>query len=140
MDEERILSKIDEMSSYLNELNEIKPVSLNEYKSSIKIKRSCERLLQITIECVIDICNILISELRLGLPSDEEEIFDKLSKNKIISKKLGNKLNDMKGFRNILVHKYGLIDDERAFENLGELSDFEDFKDEILRFLKGKKN
>ena len=39
----------------------------------------------------------------------------------------------MKGFRNILVHKYGVVDDELVFEMLKEkLSDFDIFKHEIL--------
>ena len=39
----------------------------------------------------------------------------------------------MKGFRNILVHKYGVVDDELVFEMLKEkLSDFDMFKQEIL--------
>ena len=50
---------------------------------------------------------------------------------------MADTLSNMKGFRNILVHKYGIVDDELAFEMLSEkLEDFEKFKDEILRFLK----
>ncbi len=48
-----------------------------------------------------------------------------------------NILTDMKGFRNILVHRYGEIDDEKVFEILSErLADFEKFKEQILKFLK----
>ena len=112
-------------------------IFLFEYKSLIEKKRACERLLQISIETIIDICNILISNLKLGLPADEEDTFQKLENKKIISKKMADTLSNMKGFRNILVHKYGIVDDELAFEMLSEkLEDFEKFKDEILRFLK----
>ena len=45
-----------------------------------------------------------------------------------------NILKNMKGFRNILVHKYGVINDELVFEVLSEkLEDFEKFKQEILK-------
>lgn len=135
MDKERILSKIDEMESYLDELETVKPHSFEEYTSSIEKKRSCERLLQISIESVIDICSIIISELKSGLPFDEDYIFKKLHEKKIISKGMADILNDMKGFRNILVHKYGEVNDELVFENLEKVDDFDKFKDEILKFI-----
>lgn len=140
MDKKRILSKIDEMNKYLEELGEIKPLDYEEYESSTEKRRACERLLQIAIESLLDICNILISELKLGIPSNEDEVFDKLENKKIISKQLSKTLKEMKGFRNILVHKYGIIENERVFEMLSDnLDDFEKFKEEILKFIKNSK-
>jgi len=136
MDEKKILAKIDELDSYLEELNNIMPGSLEEYETSIKDKRACERLLQISIEVVLDIGNIILSGLKLGLPSEEDEVFDKLSEKQIISKKGAVVLKEMKSFRNVLVHKYGIVNDELVFENLNRLNDFSDFKEEILKYLK----
>ena len=136
IDKKRILAKIDELNGYMEELEKIKPVSFSEYSFEIEKKRACERLLQISIECVIDICNIIVSNLQLGLPSEEEELFEKLEKGKIISSGLRKTLTKMKGLRNILVHKYGEIDDELVFEALGDLLDFNKFKEEILKSLK----
>lgn len=136
MDQERILSKFDELEGYIEELEKIKPLEFDDYKRSIEKKRACERLLQISVEIVIDICNILVSKLRLGLPSNEEDIFIKLEKKNFISKNMKNKLVEMKGLRNILVHRYGEIDDEKIFEVLSDnLNDFEKFKEEILKIL-----
>ena len=45
----------------------------------------------------------------------------------------------MKSFRNILVHKYGEIDDKKAFENIKEgIKDFELIVSEIEDFLKSQ--
>lgn len=140
MDKERILSKIDELDSYLGELEKIKLSDFEEYKNSIKDKRACERLLQISIECVVDICNLIITGLKLGLPYDEEETFEKLEQNKIIPQELKKILVGMKGFRNILVHKYGNVNNEIVFEMFSDkLGDFDKFKDEIILFLKKHK-
>ena len=137
MDKSRILSKIDEMDKYLSELEEIKPKSFEEYVNSVKDKRACERILQILIESVIDVCNLFVSGLKLGLPSDEDDLFIKIENKKIITKKMKGILKDMKGFRNILVHKYGEVDDEIVFEMLSEkLEDFDIFKKEILSYVK----
>jgi uncharacterized protein YutE (UPF0331/DUF86 family) len=60
----------------------------------------------------------------------------KLEKKKIISKNLRNILSDMKGFRNILIHKYGVVSDEIVFELLNEkISYFDSFKEEILKII-----
>lgn len=140
MDKKRILSKFEEMNKYLEELDEIKPLDLDKYKNLIEKKRACERLLQIIIESIIDICNILTSDLRLGIPADEEDMFSKLEKKAIITKDIKNILINMKGMRNVLVHKYENIKDELIFEAISEkLDDFEKFKMEILKFLKNKK-
>ncbi|MBU0760774.1 MAG: DUF86 domain-containing protein [Nanoarchaeota archaeon] len=136
IDRGKIYSKIDELNNYLDELEKIKPADFKEYKDSIEKKRACERLLQISIETVIDVGNVLVSNLKLGIPSDEDELFDKLKHKKIISGKMEKILKDMKGFRNILVHKYGEVDDELAFENLDKLGDFEDFVGEVMSFVK----
>jgi len=46
----------------------------------------------------------------------------------------------MKGFRNILVHRYGRINDELAFEVLHEhLGDIYEFVELIEKFLEGQK-
>lgn len=137
VDKKRILSKLDELDSYLHELEEISPKSYREYKASVEKKRACERLLHISIECVLDICSILASELKLGLPSTREDLFEKLESSHIISSKMMNTLKKMKSFRNIIVHRYGIVDDELVYKILKDyLGDFANFKKEILEFLK----
>ena len=136
LDRDRILSKLDELDSYLTELEDIMPKDYEEYVNSIEKKRSCERLLHILIECVIDICTLIVKDLRLGLPSSEEDLFEKLEKKGIISKEMKEKLRLMRGFRNILVHRYAEVDDELVFENLKNIDDFREFKEQIISFLK----
>jgi len=136
IDKEKILSKIDQIDSYLEEIGQIRPIDFKEYQDSIEKKRSIERLLQISIEAVIDISYILVSNLKLGIPSDEDILFEELNKKKIISNNIKETLKQMKGLRNILVHKYAKVNDEEVFENLDNLKDFEKFKEEILRFIK----
>lgn len=136
LDKERILSKIDEIDSYVREIKQISPSDFNEYRD-IKVKRSCERLLQLGIECVIDICKLFVSGLRLGLPSEEKDLFNKMLKQGILGKETVFVLKEMRGFRNILIHEYATIDDELVFEVIKKrLDDFEKFKKEILKFLK----
>lgn len=54
LDEEKILIKIDQMKGYLTELEKVLPENYEDYKT-IEKRRSTERLLQLSIEAVIDI-------------------------------------------------------------------------------------
>ncbi len=135
LDRERILAKLDELDGYLRELREIAPANLVDYRKTEK-RRSCERLLQIAIEAVIDIGNLFVSGLRLGLPSEENDIFEKLTRAGVVSDHIVDVLKRMKGCRNILVHEYARVDDEIIFEAVsGRLGDFDDFRREIVTAL-----
>lgn len=139
LDRERILIKIDELEGYIKEQRGIlhEGYDYNDYIASIEKRRACERLLQISVECVIDICSLFISGLRLGLPSEESDVFDRLLKSKIVSEEMSEILKSMKGFRNILVHDYAGIDNAIVYEMATtRLQDFEKFIKEILSALK----
>ena len=136
LDRERILAKIDQLDAYIAELQEIAPKSFAEYQQ-VEKKRACERLLQVSIEVAIDICNRFVSGLRLGLPAEEEDLFRKLLKAGVISKEMGEKLREMRGFRNILVHEYAQVDDRLVYEAVKtKLEDFALFRQEVLVYLK----
>ena len=115
LDRERILAKVDQLDGCIAEVKEIAPKSFAEYQK-VEKKRACERLLQVSIEVIIDICNLLVSGLRLGLPAEEDDLFRKLVKAGIITKEMGETLREIKGFRNILVHQYAQVDDRIVYE------------------------
>jgi len=78
VDKDRILAKLDQLEGYLQELRQILPESFEE-SQKVEKKRACERILQIAIEATIDICHMFVRGLRLGLPSQEDDVFEKLS-------------------------------------------------------------
>ena len=55
VDQIRVLAKLDELEQYLKELRSIVPADMAQYQK-VSIKRACERLLQLCIECTIDVC------------------------------------------------------------------------------------
>lgn len=136
MDRERILGKLDELNGYLGELRQVVPESYARYVESVEKRRACERLLQISIECLVDVCALLVSGLRLGLPAEEDDLIEKLEQAGLISSEMAKMLRTMKGFRNILVHEYGRIDNALVFAMATRrLQDFDSFTTEILRVL-----
>ncbi|MBI3031963.1 DUF86 domain-containing protein [Candidatus Woesearchaeota archaeon] len=135
MNKKRITSLLDFLDQYNQELEEHLPESYQEYVS--QQKRYCERLLQLLIEVCIDVCQAIIRELKLGLPSDEDNMFKTLYEKKIISEEMALKLKNMKAFRNVLIHHYTKIEDQRVYDNIMEnRKDFLEFKNEIKEYLK----
>jgi uncharacterized protein YutE (UPF0331/DUF86 family) len=63
-----------------------------------------------TIQCVLDISNHVIADLRLNLPADNKGLFEMLVDHKILGKMLAKRLTAMAGFRDILVQEYLEID------------------------------
>jgi uncharacterized protein YutE (UPF0331/DUF86 family) len=138
LDRERILAKIDALHGYERELRVVLPDKLEEYISSIEKRRATERLLQVSIECVLDICNLFVAGLRLGLPTEEENLFDRLERAQIISPERVRTLRSMRRFRNILVHEYGGIDDQIVFGLAARMrEDVETLITEVTRALAG---
>lgn len=85
---------------------------------------------------MFDICAILNADLDLGVPTEDEDIIQNLVNNGIVDEEIEDKLRSMKGFRNIVVHRYGKIDDKIAFTLLNEnLNDFFVVIERIEQFL-----
>jgi uncharacterized protein YutE (UPF0331/DUF86 family) len=91
----------------------------------------------LAVEATIDACAMLVTGLRLGLPGEESDLFEKLARRDVISGAMTETLRRMKGMRNLLVHDYGRIDDELVFETVRDrLADFGTFRREVLDFLR----
>lgn len=128
MDIERIKDKLSELKIYIMELDEDIPEEEDEYLEKRVPRRACERTFQLACEDVLDICNLIIAGKALGLPKDNRDSIKKLSDNKIIPEKLSKRLEEMVSFRNLLVHRYGKVDDSRAYHYLkDEIDDLSEF-------------
>jgi uncharacterized protein YutE (UPF0331/DUF86 family) len=110
VDRDRVLAKLDELDGYLGKLRAVAPDRFEAYQRT-ETKRACERLIQVSVEAIIDICALLVVGLRLGLPGEEDDLFERLSRHGTISGPMAATLRRMKGLRNLLVHEYGRIND-----------------------------
>ena len=137
IDKKRIEGKISEIVDKIDSIKNKLPEDYKTFERMDFVKDGIYKRIEFAIQNVIDICYLINSGLRLGVPETEDDVFENLEKNKILSKKIINLINQMKGFRNILVHKYGKINDEMAFNSIREgLEDFEIIINEIEKFLK----
>ncbi len=138
--EELIKSKISQIKDTLEIVEGNLPGNFDGFNKPVLLKDAIYKKIKFSIELTLDICAIINSDLNLGTPETEDSILDNLEKKKIFNKKAVNLIREMKGFRNILVHKYGEINDKRAFETIKEgLRDFGLVIEEIESFLKSFK-
>ncbi|MBU5270552.1 type VII toxin-antitoxin system HepT family RNase toxin [Clostridium cochlearium] len=137
---EIINSKMKELQKNLILL---KSVSLNINKDNLKedmIKYwGIERGIQICIECVIDISNVIISNLDIEKPDTYKECILVLGNEDIIPQRFAKQISNMVSFRNILVHDYMKIDEEIIINVLkNNLDDFAKFMNYINQWTKEK--
>ena len=134
----RIDDKLKDIKTFIEDLKEYVPETFEEYSRSKDKKAICERYFEKIIEAITDIAFLIIKEKKLEIPQDDYDAFNVLMKNKIINEALAIRLKQAKGMRNIIVHAYGEVDDEKVYEAVTEEieDDTEQFIEEIKKVLK----
>lgn len=136
LDQESIRSKIARMRRNLKELRHLVKLPYKEYVRDIHNTATAERLLQISIEAMLDIGSHIIAEKGLGEPLEYRQVFLILTQAKVLPKKMEENLLAMAGLRNRIVHGYEEIDHKLIHQFLkNNLEDFEDFIRIIIRYL-----
>jgi len=118
--EKRINEKIQQIEIYLDELKAIVPKRLEEYKKDAMRKAACERYFEKIVEAIEDLNFLVISYRKFEYPEEENEIFEILRKNKIISDALTKNIKEAKKMRNFIAHQYGKVDDELVFKAVND--------------------
>ncbi len=133
---ELVYSKLRELKNSLHYVKEFLPSDYNFLKDR-KDKNALYKEVEFAIQLMIDICAIIHSDIGKTTPSDENDIISEIGKVGVLSKGIIEKVLSMKGFRNLLVHRYEKLDDKIAYESIKSgLDDFDIFIEEIEKFLK----
>ncbi|MCZ7382287.1 MAG: DUF86 domain-containing protein [Candidatus Methanoperedens sp.] len=136
---EIIRTKIAEIKESRELIRENLPDSFEEFASLGLLKDGMYKRIEFCIENVFDICAIINTDLRLGIPRSDDDILEILVRKGIFDDEMRAKLKGMKGFRNIIVHRYAGIDDRLSYEFFSEkLVDFEEFVGKIVEFMNRK--
>lgn len=122
---EIIRTKIKEIEEGVRLVEDNLPDEFEDFSKLGLVKDGIYKRMEFAIENVFDICAIINADLELGIPSDDADIFNNLVEHDIFDENMRNMLKRMKGFRNIVVHRYGRIDDRLAYTIMVEnLPDF----------------
>ena len=135
--EDSIRIKMAEIRECADLVRKNLPDALEDFLQLGLIKDGIYKRMEFAIEDVFDICAILNSDLSLGIPDGDDNILDHIAGAGVLSNQLIGKIRHMRGFRNIVVHRYGKIDDRLIFSLLNEqLGDFSEFIEEIEALLR----
>jgi uncharacterized protein YutE (UPF0331/DUF86 family) len=139
LEREIIEGKFDIIDRNLRFLEEIKTLSQDQFVESYKDVQAAKYSLLEIMEACIDIANYIISVKGFRRAEEYGEMFKVLKEEGVIGKELAIKLEDMARFRNLLVHRYGEVDNIRVLEIIKHnLKDIEEFEKKIEKFIKEK--
>jgi uncharacterized protein YutE (UPF0331/DUF86 family) len=140
VDEALILRKLNELDQYCSQLKEYENTTADQYSDDWKIQRIIERTLQMMIETCADIAGHIIADREFRIPTSYADTFKVLLEEKILDRKLYAIMEKIAKFRNIVVHQYDEVDAEIVTAILkNDLTDFNSYKQAIIRFLKKEK-
>jgi uncharacterized protein YutE (UPF0331/DUF86 family) len=133
IDKERINHKIVFIENNLAKLQELSKLDENEFKSDFRNIESSKHLLQVSVECMIDICEHIVAKTRLGTPDTAAECIRMVFSSGYVSNKNAETYITMTKFRNRIVHLYNDLDENEIYQILrNNLSDFSLFIKDIV--------
>ena len=95
----------------------------------VREQRFVQHTLQLAIQAALDVASHVVSDERLGEPDTNRDVFRLLERATIVPADLGGRLEQMAGFRNVVVHLYQEVD-------LGIVRDVvENHLDDLLEFV-----
>ena len=136
--ENNIFSRLfSEMDEALQKLKRLGQASKTEFLSHHEKVDATKYNFIVAIEAIIDICNRIVSKERFGQPQDYSGVIRLMLEKDVLEEERAKHLIRMVKFRNMFVHLYWKVEDERVYEYLrNSLDDFEEFKTSIRQYLR----
>lgn len=107
-DRELLEKKLAFIETCVSELRRLAHPELIE--TDIREERFVAHTLQLAIQAALDASSHIISDLRLGEPETNRQLFGLLRDELALPEELSGNLQKMAGFRNLLVHGYQSVD------------------------------
>jgi uncharacterized protein YutE (UPF0331/DUF86 family) len=125
---EAVRERLLRLEEVVSRLEELARTGLAIERLTFRDAWAIERGLQLGAEIVFDVGNHILSAHFGTSAQDYEDILIQLARHDVIPAPLLDRLKGMGGFRNVLVHGYLRLDQERVRQSLrrapGEFSDF----------------
>lgn len=128
--------KLEQLGEYVSILREYQQYDIEEVMNSHTLRGAIERYMEVSLACMIDICEIVISIEKLRRPDTYREVILVLGQHGILPEEFSRKLAPAAGFRNVLVHMYADIDIGKLYSHLqNDIVDLELFAGYIAKYL-----
>ncbi|MCU0289545.1 MAG: DUF86 domain-containing protein [Acidobacteria bacterium] len=136
----RIYSIIGEINAAFTKLEKIKKLDKEEFINSPEKIDSAKYNLIVIIEGACDICNHIAVKSGGQAPASYADCFSILEELKFLSPELSTKLKLMAKFRNLLVHRYWKIGNDKVYDIIKQDIDvINDYIKKINSFLQLEK-
>lgn len=119
IEREVIETRLGLIIKYIDRLKRFESVSLNDYINDFDKQLIAERLLQLMVEAATDINTYLLVRLYQAPSQTYVDSFIQAGRSGIITSELAEQIAQSGGLRNILVHRYIVIDSTRVFAAIG---------------------
>lgn len=133
VDPKSIDARLEHLSELLAESERIRASGRATYEASFRDRLAAQHAIQLAIQICVDIGAHLIAELALRMPNDYKGVFAVLEEPLGLPPELVEGLSAAAGMRNVLVHVYLEVDDERVWDALGHLDDLREFAAAVER-------
>jgi uncharacterized protein YutE (UPF0331/DUF86 family) len=136
VDPDTLASILGNLRGYLKKLVILAELPEEVFLRDFTNVESAKYLLQVSIECCLDIAHHIVADEGYRAPTDYYDTFVVLCENSILPKTFMPTLRQMVSFRNRVVHLYWDVDDATVYRILQEnLGDFETYIGYILVFV-----
>ena len=124
-----LLGNIAEAQGRLRELGQL---SEAEFLADYRNSETAKYLLIVATEAAIDLRNHIVARQGGRAPQDYADCFAILADLKVIKPDLTKRLKRMTRFRNLLVHLYWKVDNQRVYEIIqDDLGDLDTFRQQV---------
>lgn len=128
VDPQKARALLGHFRRYRGYLTELAGRTDEELRDDFAVMGGLQHYLLLTIETVVDLGSHVISSEGYEPPASYADIFRVLREEGVIPAELADRLMAMARFRNVLVHLYADVDEERVIQVLrGSLDDPDEF-------------
>jgi len=123
---ERVLHKIGEARDSIGLVERHLPDTYEGFASMEKLTRDgIYKNVEHAIQNILDICALLVKENDLRVPASDRDMLEELRAAGVLKDEVVAVIQQMRGFRNYLAHRYGDIADRIAYRDIKKgLPDF----------------
>lgn len=135
IDQRKITAYVSEIKVALDNLRHYAKLDKEAFLSSPISIRDTKYSFIIAGQAAIDLCYHLTAKLLKKAPSDYGNCFELLKDTGKFNEETLKGMANMAKFRNLLVHHYIKVEDDRVYDKLKEIDCFERFVEEIGRVI-----
>ncbi len=133
------IAKFDLIKENVRLIQENLTDNLEDFMKLGLVKDGIYKRYEYSVELIIDVVAMINADLKLGIPNGTIDVLEQLQKREILNLEMVEKIKGMRGFRNILVHRYGRLDEELAYDIIkSKLSDFGTLEKELMSIIRRK--